>query len=203
MNNLPRILMLSAAGVLTMAFAPRDHETQKAAAAVSLAGSATVTDQKLQARGLESSAWGDDWTATNLFERSAEKRPGVLELFNLAAAYQRTGRMDKAAPLYRTVAVHGGYTWVRPSSDFTTRPGERIRPILRFNLADESVARLERIEGPTMVADATPANGAWATSAAAEGVNASATVGAVLATPRVSDESARKLDQAQEYAAKN
>ena len=47
------------------------------------------------------------WTATNLFKEAAAKHDTQLNRFNLAAAYERTGRYKEAARYYQSVIDDG------------------------------------------------------------------------------------------------
>jgi hypothetical protein len=190
MISASKLLMISTVGVLMMGFAPRDHQNQKALAAESLANASAEATVKMEARGLESEGWGDDWTATNLYEHTADGDATVLQRFNLAAGYQRTGRAEEAAALYRGVALDGGYTWARPIADMNRPRSERLTA-RRMNLADESARRLGRIEAVQVAQGGAPFAGQ-------AGVNTSATVGGHQQAQGVSDARAQQLDAANE-----
>jgi tetratricopeptide (TPR) repeat protein len=93
-------------------------------------------------KGETASAWGDNWTAANLFERAEAKHDSPLNRFNLAAVYQKTGRTREAVRLYDSVAVDGGNTWAYTVPDFDDH-NTRVR---RFNLAIEATDRLRLID---------------------------------------------------------
>jgi tetratricopeptide (TPR) repeat protein len=54
-------------------------------------------------QGETAGAYGDNETAVKLFERSVAQHPTVSSQFNLATAYERTGRPKEAAALYRVI----------------------------------------------------------------------------------------------------
>ena len=166
------------------------HETAKLEARNVLAAAPEVLPTTAYSAGQASMAWGDRWTAANLFERSVEKRPEALNHFNLASAYERTGRLSEAAASYQVVAEIGKYQWAYASRDYANRD----RAVRRFNLADEAALRLARLQRPVVYAELASAGAASATEA---GVQASATVGGA-SDRSVSDQRAIELDAAAE-----
>jgi len=139
--------------------------------------------------GLVSATNGDNWTAANLFERAERADSTPTNRFNLAAAYQRTGRLQQAASLYRTVAVDGTFT------EGVTLPADdkRGEPIAKVNLAVESQRRLDVMAGAS-------ARQTMGRETAAElGVNASALVGGPK-RGTVTDAHALRLDIAADAA---
>ena len=52
---------------------------------------------------------GQAWTATNLFKKAVRKHNTQLDRFNLASAYEATGRYKEAAHYYQTV-IDDGHT---------------------------------------------------------------------------------------------
>jgi hypothetical protein len=125
-----------------------------------------------------SMSYGDTWTAANLFEQAAEARPTVRNRFNLARAYQDTGRTAQAAALYRGVIRDGQYT--------------RLGWNTYRTFADAASDRLARIDPGYRMALAEP--GAIL-SASELGTPVSATVG-VSPIGRISDAEAIRRDEA-------
>lgn len=181
---LPLILVALAAGGCATT-----HETVKLEARTVLAAAPEVLPTTASSAGQASMAWGDRWTATNLFERAVEGRPDARNHFNLASAYERTGRLREAAASYQVVTEIGQYQWAYSPRDYE----DRDRPVRRFNLADEAAVRLARLQRPIAYASFA---GGGAISAAEAGVQASATVGA--ASGGISDARAIELDAAAE-----
>jgi len=64
--------------------------------------------------GQSAAARGDWNTALAFFQRSYREKPSLLNEFNLATAYQRTGRGDLAVPLYLDLVDRGQLTEVTP-----------------------------------------------------------------------------------------
>jgi hypothetical protein len=103
-------------------------------------------------RGETAAAYGDDQTAVKLFERSVQQQPSILNEFNLAAAYARTGRPNEAIFFYRKVAnapaTQKGVTEspIRPNGaekviDFRDEAGNRIAVLEASRLAHGPDAR--------------------------------------------------------------
>lgn len=59
--------------------------------------------RRSEAAAFASSAKGDNWMATNLFEQARAANDSAANRFNLAVAYEITGRASDAASLYRAV----------------------------------------------------------------------------------------------------
>jgi hypothetical protein len=164
----------------------RDMARQEAR--VTLANAAALSGTNAaEVVGKSSMAWGDRYTATNLFERAADQRASVGKRFNLAAGYQSTGRLVEAAALYRGLLDDGAYTDMLADR---APAGARAQAV-RFNVAEESARRLAVIttQNPYLfpqAGDGALAAGAFATPVAAiEGAPASG---------RISDEAAIRLD---------
>ena len=174
-----------------MSAACATHENSRMLAHEALAN---PTDSRgAEVAGASSAYWGDKWTAANLFERANTPDSRVLDRFNLAATYQATGRFAEAATLYRSVQKDGVY--IRASGVGTN--AERIQGTRtqRFNLADESTARLAYLDGMLASwAAPTPVAASEIRSAEAAGVQASAVVGTPI-QGRVSDQTAIQRDQ--------
>ncbi|MET0272675.1 MAG: hypothetical protein ABW360_06760 [Phenylobacterium sp.] len=185
-------VLLAGALVTGCATAAGSHQEAKTDAASSLAKGANVGARAAASDGLSSMAWGDKWTATNLFEEAAKKTGTIQNRFNLATGYQETGRLAEAAVLYRALLVDGQFTtFITPKDE--TDPKKRQR---RFNVADESARRLADMGRSTAV----PA--APAAVAGEAGQPAAVTVATGLDASPVSDASARRLDVADEIKSK-
>lgn len=189
MNYLPAMASIVVLGLAASGCAT--HETAKLEARTTLAAAPDILPGAAYSDGQAAMAWGDRWTAANLFERSVEVRPTAIGRFNLAAAYQRTGRLEEAAANYRVVTEIGKYQWAS-----TVRDNAHPRtPVIRFNLADESARRLARLGRPVSYAALATEGAVSATDA---GVQASATVGGV--SGKISDQQAFERDAAVEQA---
>jgi tetratricopeptide (TPR) repeat protein len=174
---------VAAASLLATACATSDHQTARLEAARTLANAQSVDFTHHEAIGRTAVAYGDRWTAANLFERAVDKEATVTGWFNLAATYEQTGRAAQAIPLYQRVVQHGQFLWGVNSRDYR----DRAARLERFNLADESAARLARLtQRPTFAASGVR-------SATELGTPAAATVGAATAT-RISDAEALARD---------
>lgn len=126
-------------------------------------------------------AQGNYWMATNLQKRVVAAAPTVENRFNLATAYQETGRLNTAKAYYRTLATEG--------EGAVMEQGWRSRS---FDIGMESADRLLYIDW--LQNGATRHSGAVAATEAAS--NVSATVGgATKGDAEVTDEQARALDR--------
>src|SRR6185312_4934270 len=113
-------------------------------------------EQSLFTDGFAALQSGDNVAARDYLEQSHSAAPSdPYEEENLAAAYQNTGELDKALPLYRHVLVSGED--VRPI--FTTRPeveGMSMAEIARWNLklagVDEYGNALQASQAAALVA---------------------------------------------------
>jgi hypothetical protein len=92
-----------------------------------------------ESSALSMMARGDTWAATNVLKALAAKDPTPLNRFNLATAYQRTGRLAQAKTLYRGLLADGRYTNISA----IPMGGQGLR---LFNTADEAASRLLYIE---------------------------------------------------------
>ena len=90
-------------------------------------------------RGETAVIYGDDQTAVKLFERSVAEHPTLLNEFNLAACYSRTGRPLEAMALYRKIADSGSGDGANTISPLSRAGGETS-----FKIAEE--ARRRQIE---------------------------------------------------------
>jgi hypothetical protein len=183
MNRTTQFSAIAAACLLASACATQ--QTSQADSASTLALGAGASNTAAASHGMTAMAWGDAWTATNLFEQANDEHSSVVSRFNLAAGYQRTGRLDDAARLYRALTLDGQYTWATAGSD----NHDRSAAGRRFNLGDESARRLATI-APAMSRAMVVARAAGDYS-----VPTSATVSAPAADA-VTDAQALKLDTA-------
>jgi hypothetical protein len=126
-----------------------------------------------------SSAKGDNWIAANLFEQALAANDSLANRFNLAVAYESTGRASEAASLYRTV--------LRTPSDQT---GRTLITADRNEAPSAAMAQYSR-EHLTRI-DAR--FGEPAPAGFEVGASASAFVGGP-ASGRVSNADARRLDE--------
>jgi len=166
MNRAGLSLVIGAAGLLATACASADHRTARLDAAQTLNQAHGVIQAEREERtGQTASAWGDRWTANNLLARAAVDNPTVIDRFNLAVAYEKTGRYADAAPIYRRLETDGRYTWAVTMVDDRDRAA-RDR---RFNVARESAHRLAQLQ--------------QSVSALAPGAEASAQAAGDFATP--------------------
>lgn len=181
-------LACASAAALLSACATTTHQTAKVEAASTLAEAPRVDFTTAEAVARHSAAWGDKWTAANLYERAVDRENTVTGRFNLAQTYEATGRTAEAAELYRTLIRDGQFVWALSGVDYRNRDAR----IARFNVADESARRLAALSSRTAYAAATPG----AAAAAAEfGTEVSAVVGGErVPTRRISDAEAQRLD---------
>lgn len=129
----PSIVLLS-----LLASACVTHETVMADAKRTLALPIASDNGQAAGAGLASAAWGDQWSATNLYKRAATADPSVLNRFNLASGYYLTGRTEEAVALYRSVARDGQFTRVQLSP-----LNGAVEGTARYiNLGDEASRRL-------------------------------------------------------------
>jgi hypothetical protein len=185
------LLGLAGAGLLAAACATQDHQMARTDEATFLAKASEVHPMALQETGTEAYAYGDKWTAANLFERSVDKDNSVVARFNLAHAYAETGRLNEAAALYEVLVRDGQFMWGVTGVDYRDR-GARL---VRFNIADESAARLAAIRRQTTFAANTSGG---ALSASELGTPTAAIIGgpAPIIEHRISDADALQRDAA-------
>ncbi|HVI33912.1 DUF4112 domain-containing protein [Phenylobacterium sp.] len=127
--------------------------------------------------------------AARLFERAADSRASVGKRFNLAAAYEATGRLPEAVTIYRTLVDDGQYVTMR-----SNRPMNNPDvPVRRYNIAEESARRLTRVmvENPLMF----PQQSGGALAATGFATPVAATVGGTTTSGRISDAQAMQLDR--------
>ena len=200
MTRVFTLLTVAASATLAAACASTggSHQMAKAEAAHVLAKAPSEPYPVIYAAARDSSAWGDRWTAGNLFERSLDKagpandKLTVQSRFNLAARYARTGRLAEADVLYRAVARDGRFLWGITDPDYR-HPAARLTTI---NVGDEAERRAILIEQRMAFAQ-----GPGAPSATAAGTPTAAIVGGpAMRAGRVSDAEARRLDDQAEAA---
>ena len=107
-----RATFLIGMGALALAgCATVDHRDVRAEAAATLANAPALaaSTNAVDVVGNTSFAYGDRWTATNLYERAANAQDDVYRRYNLAVGYESTGRLREAADLYQSVAADGEF----------------------------------------------------------------------------------------------
>jgi len=169
-------------GMAAAACATAPSSRQSAALALQTAP-APAASQAAAGAGVASAVDGDNWTAANLFERALNGDNSPANRFNLATSYQRTGRLQQASRLYRSVLVDGQFSSLIILPDSADRDAR----MFRVNIADESQRRLNVMA--LNAAQGTPR----ASTASDGGVNTSAEVGGPT-RGTVSDASALRLD---------
>jgi hypothetical protein len=137
--------------------------------------------QPAEAAAFASSAKGDNWIAANLFEQARAANDSAANRFNLAVAYESTGRAADAATLYRAILR-------RPSSHAASNflIADRDGGAARLAMASDARRNLIRIDAR---------RGQPASADFGVGASASAFVGGP-SSGRVSNADARRLDGA-------
>lgn len=190
MKRVASVIGVAAAGLLATACATMDRGMARQEAATTLANAAELQGTNAaEVVGRTSMAFGDRYTAANLFERAADSRASVGKRFNLAAAYEATGRLPEAVTIYRTLVDDGQYVTMR-----SNRPMNNPDvPVRRYNIAEESARRLTRImvENPLMF----PQQSGGALAATGFATPVAATVGGTTTSGRISDAQAMQLDR--------
>lgn len=130
-------------------------------------------------------AQGNYWMATNLQKRVVAEAPTVVNRFNLATAYQQTGRLNTAKAYYQTLAAEG--------EGVGMEQGWRSR---NFDVGMTAADRLLYID---WLQNGATRGGAVAATEAA--TNVSATIGG-NGDAEVTDEQARALDRQARLAAR-
>jgi hypothetical protein len=200
MTRVFTLLTVAASATLAAACASAggSHQEAKNEAATVLGRAPSEPYPVIYAAARDSSAWGDRWTAGNLFERSLDKaapsndKLTVQSRFNVAARYERTGRLAEADALYRSVARDGQFLWGITDPDYRN-PTARLTTI---NVGDEAMRRAIVVERRMAFA-----RGTGAPSATGAGTPTAAIVGGpALRAGRISDAEARRLDDQAEAA---
>lgn len=190
------IVGLAGAGLLASACATQNHQTARAEAASMLAAAPTAAPSALANTGAAAYAFDDRWTAANLFERATDKQNSVRARFDLATAYQATGRIPDAIQIYQGLVRDGRYVIGVEDVNYGDR-GKRIR---RFNVAEESARRIAELQ-PLVMAQASPGfaqpTGPGAAAAGEYGTPTAAIVGGTpVEEHRISDAEALRRDAA-------
>jgi hypothetical protein len=184
------IVGLASLGLLASACATENHQMARANEAAVLANAPVTQATTIAKTGAEAYAWGDRWTAANLFERSTDRSRSVRQRFDLATAYARTGRTAEARDIYASLVRDGDYTEGVMDVDYHNR-GARL---VRFNVAEESARRLALLDRGVAFAANT---GAAAAAAGEFGTPTAAIVGgAPVVEHRISDAEALRRDDA-------
>ena len=139
------LIGLAGAGLLAAACATQDHQLARNDEATFLARANQVHPMALQETGTEAVAYGDKWTAANLFERSVDKDNSVVARFNLASAYADTGRLPEAAALYATLVRDGQFMWGVSGVDYRNRGARLVRSTSPTNSANRLAAIQRRM----------------------------------------------------------
>jgi len=175
-------------GLMATACATQPSAKLEAASALQSSNStAASAAPRNEGAGLASATNGDNWTAANLFERAERADSTPMNRFNLASEYQRTGRLQQAVVLYRTVVSDGEFSHLV----ILPQDGDRGGRMWRVNLAAESQRRLD------VIAASSARRTMGVPTASDLGSNASALVGGPK-RGEVSDAHALRLDNAAE-----
>jgi len=135
-------LVLSGSGCAAL---PRISDNEQEALARTEAASQAPADLLY---GQSAAARGDWNTALAFFQRSYREKPSLLNEFNLATAYQRTGRGDLAVPLYLDLVDRGQQTEVTPIEN-TNGSFDQKAPA--SDIADEARERLIRMHASSLL----------------------------------------------------
>jgi len=103
--------------------------------------------------GQTAAARGDWNTALAFFQRSYREKPSLLNEFNLATAYQRTGHGDLAVPLYLDLVDRGQQAEATPIEN-TNGSFDQKAPA--SDIADEARERLIRMHASSLMANRAP-----------------------------------------------
>jgi hypothetical protein len=171
MRQSARVIGFALAAVSLTACATRQTARLEAANTLANAPVLARTTNAPTVVGVTEMAYGDRFTAANLFERAADARATAGARFKLASAYEATGRTAEAAALYRGLVNDGQFTWMYSARSLQNRDA----PVRRFNVADESARRLADLERVETAAQVNPQNGLLAANEL--GVPAAAVVG--------------------------
>lgn len=148
---------------------------------IGAASSAMAQDaDKLSDKALFEMAQGNNWIGTNLQKRATALEPTVVNRFNLATGYQRTGRLNTAKTYYQSLANEGQGT--------VMEQGWRARDF------DAGLASADRLLYIDWLQNGARRSGGGAAAATEAASNVSATVGG-SGEYEVTDEQARALDR--------
>jgi hypothetical protein len=99
----------------------------------------------------QTAATRGDWdVALAFFERSYREKPSILNEFNLATAYQRTGQGALAVPLYLDLIDRGRLTEVTPVQN-SNGTFDQKQPA--SDIADEARERLIKMHATSLRSD--------------------------------------------------
>jgi hypothetical protein len=186
------IIGLAGIGLLASACATQNHQMARIDAATTLRNAPAMEPTAVAKVGAESAAWGDRWTAANLFEKSTDRSNSVRQRFDLAATYAQTGRIEEAKAIYASLIRDGQYAWSIEDVDYRNRSA----PIYRVNIAEESARRLAALNAQAPLTFAAN-TGAGAAAAGEFGTPTAAVVGgAPVVEHRISDADALARDAA-------
>jgi hypothetical protein len=186
------IVGLAGASLLATACATENHQMARINEATTLRNAPAMEPTSVAKVGAEAAAWGDHWTAANLFERSTDRYNSVRQRFDLATTYAQTGRIAEAKALYADLIRDGQYAWEFEDVDYRNR-GARITHV---NIAEESARRLAALNAPPPLTYAAN-TGAGAAAAGEFGTPTAAVVGGAPVTERrISDAEAMARDGA-------
>jgi hypothetical protein len=186
------IVGLAGASLLASACATQNHQMARLDAATTLRKASAIEPTAVAKVGAESAAWGDRWTAANLFERSTDRYNSVRQRFDLAATYAATGRTEEAKRIYASLIRDGQYAWSTEDVDYRNRSA----PIYHVNIAEESARRLAALSAQAPLTYAAN-TGAGAAAAGEFGTPTAAVVGGTpVEEHRISDAAAMARDAA-------
>jgi hypothetical protein len=132
------IIVACAASIVAGAAGASEVSALREASATLKSQPTSLGAEEDQAKARSSIAWGNVFSGANLMERANAGHQTVLSRFNLATAYERTGRLAEAADLYRGLVRDGQYT----VAILDPRYDEAGLPQHSVNVADESASRL-------------------------------------------------------------
>jgi hypothetical protein len=186
------IVGLAGASLLASACATQNHQMARLDAATTLRKASAIEPTAVAKVGAESAAWGDRWTAANLFERSTDRYNSVRQRFDLATTYAATGRTEEAKTIYASLIRDGQYAFAEQDENYRDRSARTFR----VNIAEESARRLALLNARTTTIYAAN-TGAGAAAAGEFGTPTAAVVGgAPIEEHRISDTAAMARDAA-------
>jgi len=121
-------------------YSPSQVASERNDATHQLANGADKSDAQTDALHGQSAAQRGDWLISAAFSgRSFKQTPNMTTEFNLATAYQHTGRADLAIPLYIDIAERGQYLKTVP---LLNADGTWPLNLMSSTYADEASKRL-------------------------------------------------------------
>lgn len=110
----------------------------------SLLASCAGNNAQLDSAAAQSAGDKGNWASeTALAEKAYREDPDLLNEFNLATGYERTGQNAKATALYQDVVVKGKST----TMDANRPDGDSPAAITDANMSDEAGRRIELMAG--------------------------------------------------------